>query len=547
MLLMLSLKTHVNNRIVAQPRGKVLGGSSAINFTAIVYPARRNFASWTALGNRGWSALEMEPYFKKFHTYFEVSQITVKHLSLDSYVNVKSQGSNGPVSVTVPEDSSPFGNAWMKTFEKLGFADISDPIDGEKLGPFTPPCSIDPKLNTRSYAAPAYYNEEVSSRSNLKVLTETHVQKVILEEMTGSIVAKGVQVESNDGVSIPFYADEVILSAGTFQSPQILELSGIGPRSVLERSGISVLVDNPGVGANLQDHPFASVSFEIADDQVSGDVLRDPQIAAALLEQYQETRQGPFAGSSMTSAYLPPVDGNGTIGTQELERLVGETASAPETVTSMSSSQSSQYALLRDQIMDPKGSSCQFVLQPVQMHYHPGSTSMAEALAKEDPRNMVSIMIILNHPFSRGTVHIQNGDPRTPPLIDPCYLSHPLDLEVLARGIQYLDKIVQTEPLAGLLKSESRLPRGSDLSDLNEAKEVVKARLFTTFHPCSTCSMMPRELGGVVDDKMRVYGVRGLRVVDASIFPLITQGNIQATVYAVAERAADIIKEGSTV
>ena len=168
---------------------------------------------------------------------------------------------------------------------------------------------------------------------------------------------------------------------------------------------------------------------------------------------------------------------------------------------------------------------------------------MADALlAKTDPRNMISIVVSLNHPLSRGTIHVKSQDPTVPPRIDPRYLSNPLDLEILARGVQFLDKVVQTEPLLGLLKPESRLPGVPDFGGLDIAKEVVKARLFTTFHPTSTCSMMPKDLGGVVDDQMRVYGVQGLRVVDASIFPMMTQGNIQATVYAVAEKAADIIK-----
>lgn len=458
-----------------------------------------------------------------------------------------SQGTEGPLCVTIRESSSPLNCAWLETIENLGFHDKNDPIAGEKRGAFTPPSSIDPNGNTRSYAASAYYNAKVASRENLEVMTETYVENVILEKREGSIVAEGVTVQFKDGSHGQIFADEVILSAGALKSPQILELSGIGAKEVLTNQGIPVIVENPGVGENLQDHAFAAVSFEVADGLVTGDVMRDPQIVAALLKQYQDTRTGPFGGTPMSAAYLPAVDGNGPIPAHDVEHLVdshlGSSPSHEGTPEPCKLGREAQYALQRLQILNPKESTCQFTMMSTQMHYHPGRTTMADALAKTDARNMISILVCLNHPLSRGTVHIQNHDPSAAPRIDPSYLSHPLDLEILSRGIQFLDRVVETEPLSSLLKSTSRLPNIAEFSDLDVAKQVVRDRLFTTFHPASTCSMMPQDLGGVVDDRMRVYGVRNLRVVDASIFPMMTQGNIQATVYAVAEKAADIIKE----
>jgi len=524
----------------------VLGGSSAINFAAIVYPTKQNFAAWTALGNTGWSADEMAPYFQKFHTFYPASPETRKELSLDSYMDPQSQGTNGPLAVTIRDSSGPFGKAWLETFQNLGLNDTNDPISGEKLGSFTPPSSINPNGNTRSYAASAYFNSKISSRPNLELMTETYVEKVLLTTENGSVTAKGLQVHSKDGTIFELQANEIILSAGALQSPQILELSGIGSKEVLESNGIPVIVESPGVGENFQDHSFAAISFEVADGQISGDVMRDPQIVTALLNQYKESRQGPMGGSPMNSGYVPLIDKQGPMGFQAVQQLVDSNISPDPTWKSIPKARErglrAQQQLLRDQLLNPKESACQLTLMSTQMHYNPGSTTMAQALAKTDPRNMVSILVCLNHPVSRGVVHIRGPNPNTPPLIDPRYLSHTVDLEILARGVQFLDKLVTTEPLCSLLKPSSRLPNVSDLSDLEVAKEVVRQRLFTTFHPSSTCSMMPQNLGGVVDDKMRVYGVQNLRVVDASIFPMMTQGNIQASVYAVAERAADIIK-----
>lgn len=151
----------------------------------------------------------------------------------------------------------------------------------------------------------------------------------------------------------------------------------------------------------------------------------------------------------------------------------------------------------------------------------------------------------LSHPLSRGSVHLASKDPEATPIIDPKYLSHPFDLELLGRAMQLLETIVQQEFLKRMLKPHGlRLPtQAHHITDLDTAKEVVKERLWTNYHPSCFCPMLPRELGGVVDDRCLVYGTSNIRIIDASIFPVITQGNIQATVYAVAERACDLVKE----
>ena len=174
---------------------------------------------------------------------------------------------------------------------------------------------------------------------------------------------------------------------------------------------------------------------------------------------------------------------------------------------------------------------------------------MGEAYAFTNrPENFITIMVGLNHPYSRGSVTTPGPEDATkPPIIDPAYLSHPLDLEILARGTQFISTIASQPAFAALLKPAGEgvtLPEYYDreINDLETAKRIVKDRLWTTYHPSCTCAMLPRESGGVVDDRLRVHGTRGLRVVDASVFPMIPMGNIQSSVYAVAERAADFVK-----
>ncbi|KAH1496805.1 hypothetical protein LV164_007810 [Aspergillus fumigatus] len=527
---------HVNNRQIAQPRGRVVGGSSALNFSVVLYPPASDFEAWKALGNQGWGAEDMAPYLRKFHTFSPPSKSTADLLGVDSYMKASSQGCDGPVPVSLPDVYGPFNEAWDKTFEKLGWRTDADPIAGRKLGAFTPPLTVDAKTGKRGYAA-AYYSPEVAARPNLRLLAETMVERVLLTRQDGDMLATGVLVKDKDGAREIHAKKEVIICAGSLNTPQILELSGIGNAGLLQKHDIPVVIDNPGVGENLQDHCISCISFEIADGQVSGDILRDPNVVQALVKLYEETRSGPLAGMPISVAYLPFVDGRGVVPRPEVEELLAkylDSAALPPNLQA-------QYAHLRKAILDNDTPSSEYLFLPAQLHMKPGATSLPDVLAKPLPENYISIMILHNHPFSRGSVHISSPKSEDKPIYDPNFLSHPLDLEILARHTQFLETIAATEPFKSLLK-ERRIPENArDLGDLERAKELVKDRLFTCFHPAGTCAMLPREMGGVVDDQLRVYGTRNLRVVDASVFPLEPAGNIQATVYAVAERAADLI------
>lgn len=527
-----------------QPRGKVLGGSSAINVAALVYPSPRNFDAWTRLGNQGWTYDAVKPYYKKFQTFSPASAETSKLLSLDSYFKPELHGSQGPVKASFPDAYGPFNQAWMEAFDSAGFTDETDPILGRKQGAFTPPNTVNPDTKQRSYAANSYLNPVIEKRANLDILTEAFVQKVLLEQ-SDEVEAKGVRVSNSSSSTIDIYAGEVILAAGAFQSPLVLEYSGIGSGALLKENGIEVFIDNPAVGENLQDHAFATISVEVKDDQISGDMARDPSVIQALVKQYMETKGGMLSGIPLSLAVTPPVDSHGRMSSEDVKTLAGAHLDIHD--DAISPAAKSHVREVKDLLVDPAESSCFFGLMPSQMNVKTeGKTTMQEAYSPQRPENFITIMVGLNHPFSRGSVHISGSDPKAAPAIDPKYLSHPLDMEILARGVQFLDTLVNQDAFKRLLKTEAgqRLPElAHKLRDLEVAKQVARDRLWTTYHPSCTCAMLPRELGGVVNDRLVVHGTKNLRVIDASIFPMIPMGNIQATVYAVAERACDLIKE----
>ncbi|KGO75080.1 Glucose-methanol-choline oxidoreductase, C-terminal [Penicillium italicum] len=526
---------HVNGRQIPQPRGRMVGGSSGLNFSMIMYPSLQDFEAWERLGNKQWGAECMAPYLRKFHKYSPPDYAVAEQLGLGGYMDPTQQGLNGPLPVSFPALYGTFNHAWDETFARLGWQNAEDPINGTKLGAFTCPLSVDAENSTRGSAS-AY----LTGRPNVSLLTETRVERILFatnDKSNGQPTATGIQINGMDGRKVVLATKEVILCAGSLQSPQLLELSGIGNARLLKKCGIPVIVDLPGVGENLQDHCISSISYKVADDQVSGDIMRDPQVTQAIMELYQKTRTGPMAGMPISVAYLPLVD----------DRKRASAEDRRDTINSHLDD-SIQTKILAQMLRDGAEATAEYMFLPLQIHANPGPTSMADLFEKKADGSYISILAMLSHPFSRGSVHIKSSDITDKPVFDPSYLSHPLDLKILARHTQYIDQIARSEPFASLIQPDVRIPDLSttpNLSDLDAAKDLVKDRLLSCFHPAGSCSMMPVELEGVVDDQLRVHGTSNLRVVDASIFPLEPRGNIQATVYAVAERAADLIGEKS--
>jgi len=508
----------------------------------IVYPSKAGIDGWSQLGNKGWSWDEMTPYYRKFHTMGQPSEQITKELSLD-YMDPKMNGTSGPIQVSYADETfyGPLQKAWPETFKNLKVPATGDHISGTLTGGYINPCAVDMKTRQRSYAASAYYTPEVAKRPNLDVITEALAEKIVFDKAAagGEAVATGAQFKAKDGKSHTIKVrKEVIVCTGSITSPQILELSGIGDAKLLQSHGIDVVVDNPHVGENMQDHALASISYEVVDGIMTIEHVKIPGVMEKLIEMHQTTHTGPLTSSAISNAYLPLMEFQTPEGRAEVKKMLD---SHPEQYDSKTPSYPEQYKILRSIVEDEKDSTIQHFSPACQLNPTAGPRP-SDWFGLQNDGHYTAISASLSHPFSRGSIHIQSADPAKPPKIDPRYLSNPLDLEILARHTLYIETIAKTEPLASLLKPDGRrVPLDAHISSLEEAKKFVVDTLVSTYHPASTCSMMPREKGGVVSDRLVVHGTKNVRVCDASIFPLIPRGNIQTSVYAVAEKCADLI------
>ncbi|KAH7311615.1 hypothetical protein B0I35DRAFT_481568 [Stachybotrys elegans] len=514
---------------VAIPQGRALGGSSAINSFIFTSTSKSTVDFWEKLGNVGWNYEAYEKALKKSYTLHKPGGVT--------------EGS-GPLQLTLHSAEGPLEKAWIEGLESLGFA-RTDPLSGRLGGPNIAAESIDPKTKQRSYAANAYL-DPIRSRPNLTVLPETTVAKVLLERASsdgGKAVAKGVQIISKDGSLQSIEArKEVIISAGAINSPRLLELSGVGGSELLQRLGIDVIVDNPHVGENLQNHVFTGIAFEVLEDvKTIDDFFRqEPEAVNAAMQAYATQGTGPMSTSNMiTMAQLPLPEFNTEEGRKELDQLFGALDTDAKTQTTSPAYLAAHKEFMRTLFTDPSDALGNYVFGQAYAPFDgPSPTYRA-------PGKYISVAIELSHPFSQGSTHITSADAAKNAgtsegvVVDCRFLSNPLDLEVMARQVRFVEDLVtRAEPIARNLK-----PYTKRFTDLDTAKAYVGRTAEGAHHYTGTCAMMSRELGGVVDNRLRVYGTSNLRVLDASILPLEPTANTQAVVYGIAELGASLIKE----
>ncbi|KAI0971028.1 aryl-alcohol dehydrogenase [Xylaria arbuscula] len=528
----------MNNRQIKVDQGKLLGGSSAINAQVFASPTKKVIDGWESLGNLGWNWETLQPYFYKSFTLPLVGdEPTKESLGIDIWTDVNPRP-NGPIQTSFSGDlTNPMRRAWLETFAAKGLRMDMDPfIDSSiEIGAFSNLSSVDSATKERSYSASAYY-VPVSNRRNLTIATYALVDGLIFSAGTPTRVG-GVRYRHKNEAKTATASKEVIISAGVFHSPKILELSGIGDANLLKSHGIEVIENLPGVGENLQDHLVCSMSFATIDDLKTLDpLMRQEQDAISqALEDYAISKTGLLTSCGITTyAYLPLID------LSSLQKAALQTL-LEQHVPPRLDAFSDAYGAVKKAILssdEPCGTFFSVNGQGV-LPVDPESDSPAGPVAGK----WTDLAVFLSRPLSRGYTHIQSTDPETHPVINPKYLSHPADLEVFAHHMMYIQKIAASQPLTSLFKQPlQRRDPASNLADLEAAKKYVKRSAISIWHPCGTCAMLPREKGGVVDTQLKVYGVENLRVVDASVIPLIPNTNIQATIYAIAERAADLIK-----
>ncbi|KAH9890332.1 aryl-alcohol dehydrogenase [Xylariomycetidae sp. FL2044] len=518
----------LNGRSVGVNQGKVLGGSSATNAHAFVPPTPASIDAWEALGNNGWNWKGLEKYFHKMFTPPVLEESWKKPAGIGEWAGARFN-TNGPVRTSFAcRVSHPLREAWRETFKSKGYT-TNDPFFHPSTGSFSCLNSIDPATSERCYSATAYY-QPIKDRENLVVVTDALVEKVVFSETAdGNTRAAGVRYLRDGKSKDVAAAKEVIITAGCFQSPKILELSGIGDKDFLADKGIEVINHLPGVGENLQEHVTCGISFELREEVETLDALlrQEPDALSKAMEEYTLSRTGPLSSTGITTfAYLPVMDMMGREGVEHLlERYPHLPVTGPEELRARIYRQ-----IYERTILDRREPTDAYLTVLCQGLMPTDPDSGFDSPTGPVPGNWLNMGSFLSQPLSRGSVHIKSADPSVTPAIDPRYFSNPIEFEVFARHMLYLNEIVSSPPMTNLLK-QPRTTRdpASVLNNLDDAKRYLTSCAGSIWHPCGSCSMLP-------------LNMNGLRVADASVFPLIPNANTQTTVYAVSEKAADIIK-----
>ena len=455
------------------PRGKVLGGSSSINAMVYVRGNPRDFDEWSELGNPGWSYKEVLPYFKKMESWQN---------GADNF-----RGGDGPLHVSeVSNQLHPLCDNFLSAAEEIGIK-LNPDMNGksqEGVGNYQITTHKGQRMSSsRAYLWP------VMSRSNLIVVKNALASKILIKENK----AYGVEYLKSGSTHKVYAKREVILSAGSINSPQLLQLSGIGPKKILRDAAIQMIHESPAVGQNLQDHLGVSYFYKSKVPTLN-DQLR------------------PFLGKIY----------------QGIKYIL--TRSGP---LSLSVNQSGGFIKTRDGLSKPN----------IQLYFSPVSYSLESpdrrAMMSPDPFSAMLLGVSNCNSSSRGKVQIKNSDPSTPPIIEPNYLSHEDDVKDLLDGVKVLRKLAKTDSFRSVIGEEFR--PGPQCQTDEQMIQHIKDTVWTVFHPSSTCRMGPDPKSNVVDSDLKVYGIEGLRVADASIFPQLVCGNINAATIMVGEKASDLI------
>ncbi|KAI0362375.1 alcohol oxidase [Trametes cingulata] len=525
----------LNNATVSQARGKMLGGSSGLNFMAWNRASAKEYDAWEQLGATGWNWESLLPYFKKSETVeppppqgIIPGAVELPESAFDAF-----HGRVGPIQPSYNDLYSNLTAPYVETIHNLGIPTNSDPYSGDATGVYNTEHSVDKvkDIGRRSYAANTYYNIS-AARPNLEVYMTTQATRIQFETSSGS--RRPLRAQSVDVVAINTTGftgtlsarKEVILSAGALQTPQLLELSGIGNKTMLQGLGIQPLIDLPGVGENLQDQPFIQLDFELTGDFWTYDELRNNQ--TFLLEQEEEyaiNNTGVYAQLSAVRLFPPftamtPVDAVAKIREHALALAIS---------AGISPLARAQYAIQIGWLSDHAVAHAEVIMYP--------GGGLVTAVPPAPNKTYITLSLGIMHPFARGTVHINSTDPLAPPVIDPRYISNSVDFLSMLEGVKFIQSLVASPPLADFVAGPHQPPANS--SEGPGLIAFVRAFTGPFFHPAGTAPMVPRSLGGVVDpNSLKVYGTSNLRVVDASIVPLQVASHLQTAVYAIAERTS---------
>ena len=469
------------------------------------------------------------PFFKKTESLIEPNK--------DHATEYKCQhepdyhGTDGPVKTVYSAEFSVPHQHWHTTLENLGIKTNGSHFSGSNVGAWTTLTSVDPETRTRCSSATSYFLPN-ALRENLKVLTDAVAQEILVEKVDKEWVAKGARFLHCGTEFTVHVSREVILSAGSIQSPQLLELSGIGNPSVLEAAKVGHKVSNPKVGENLQDHMMTAAVYEI-DPSISGpdDLRADPILAEAADSAYETSRIGIRA---MLPSALSYVSLSQIMPTADL--------------LSFRSRLQTPHHSVRDRVL---GSQLSPDMQRGQVEFLFDVGNWSPYFKSEPGKKYGTMLQMLQLPFSAGSIHIKSSSIQDQPVIDPQYYCGPggeIDFEIMSKAQNLADRICRTMPLSTIVRGRAFPFPSSPYSSIEQEEDFsswVRSNTITDWHPVGTCAMGGSEgiEGGVVDERLQVYGVKSLRVADASIMPLHICSHPQATIYAIGEKAAAMILE----
>ncbi len=459
---------ELNNRCGFMPRGKVLGGSSSINAMVYIRGNKHDYNSWAALGNEGWDYESLLPYF-------------IKAENNKTFTESDVHGVNGPLHVQDLSQPSPVNQLFLNACEQQGVPHNGDINAGQQVGARL--SQVTQHQGERCSAAKAYITPHLN-RKNLTVLSKVHVNKVLFCDKT----ATGVSVSINNKAVVLHAKKEVVLSAGAINSPQILMLSGVGPKEQLKQHNIEIVNELSGVGENLHDHltvvPLYKAKYSKGTFGISAGGAFN--IAKGCVDWFAK-REGQLTSNFAESHAFIKLFSDSKVPDVQLEFVIG--------------------------LVDDHSR---------KLHLGHG----------------YSIHCSIMQPKSRGTIRLADANPLSAPLIDPNYLSHPDDLNVMLAGLKKTLQIMQSEAF-DVIRGNMVYPL--DINNNEQLIEYIRQTAETEYHPVGTCKM-GQDAMAVVNSQLQVHGVKNLRVVDASIMPHIITGNTNACVIAIAEKAADLIK-----
>jgi choline dehydrogenase len=457
-----------HNRNVIAPRGKVLGGSSSINGLIYIRGQAEDFNHWRQLGNAGWSFDDVLPYFRKAEN---------NERGADEF-----HGAGGPLGVSDLRDRHPLAVAYVEAAVQCGYP-RNDDFNGavqEGAGYY----QTTMRNGIRSSTA-AGYLKQARRRQNLKIVSDALATHIAFEGRRATGIDFTVGGEKRSAKANV----EVIVASGAFNSPQLLQLSGLGPAALLQSHGIPVVADAPGVGADLNDHFSGRIILRCKETTTVNNVTRNWATKLTYGAHYVLTRRGYLAVPAVSSAVF-------------IRAL--PTSATPDSQCSISLFSAGNIG--------------------GDLHPFPGVTGNC----------------VLLRPESRGYVRIKSADPRQAPAINPNYLATQKDCETVTAGVAAMRKIFQAPAMAKYIVEE--VEPGAQCDNDADLLDFIRRRGSTTYHPVGTCRMGPDQKA-VVDERLRVRGFSGLRVVDASIMPAVVSGNTNAATIMIGEKGADMILE----